>query len=114
MAEILKTINSALAFFLELIMLAAFSYWGFYGEKSILMKWLLGIGAPLAVAFIWGLYLAPNAEHRLNITAGTTLSLVLFLGAAIALYQTGHSVLAMTFAIIVIINQVFLLFWKQW
>lgn len=114
MVEILKTINSALAFLLELIMLAAFSYWGFHGEKSVLMKWLLGIGAPLTVAFIWGLYLAPNAEHRLNVTAGTILSFVLFLGAAIALYQTGHFVLAMTFTIIVIINQVLLLFWKQW
>ena len=114
MAEILKTINSALAFFLELIMLAAFSYWGFHGEKSVLIKWLLGIGVPLAVIFIWGLYLAPNAKHRLNITAGTILSLTLFLGAAIALYQTSHSVLAITFAIAIIINQVFLLFWKQW
>jgi len=114
MVEILKTINSVLAFFLELIMLAAFSYWGFHGEKSVLIKWLLGIGVPLAVIFIWGLYLAPNAKHRLNITAGTILSLTLFLGAAIALYQTSHSVLAITFAIAIIINQVFLLFWKQW
>ncbi len=114
MVEILKTINSALAFFLELIMLAAFSYWGFHGEKSILMKWLLGIGTPLAAAFIWGLYLAPKAEHRLNITAGAILSLVLFLGAALALYQTGHSALAITLAVIIIINRAFLLFWKQW
>jgi hypothetical protein len=105
MVEILKTTNSVLAFFLELIMLAVFSYWGFHGEKSILMKWLFGIGAPLAVAFIWGLFLAPNAEHRLSITTGTILSLTLFLSAAIALYQTGHSTLAITFAIIVIINQ---------
>jgi uncharacterized membrane protein YfhO len=114
MVEILKTINSVIAFLLELVMLAAFSYWGFHGEKSVLMKWLLGIGAPVAVAFILGLYLAPNAAHRLNITAGTILSLVLLLGAAIALYQTGHSVLAITLAIIVIINQAFLLLWKQW
>jgi hypothetical protein len=114
MVEILKQINSALAFFLELIMLAAFCYWGFYGEKSVLLKWLLGIGTPLAVVVIWGLYLAPNAKHRLNITAGSILSSVLFLGSAIALYQTEHSVLAITLAIIVIIHQVLAVFWKQW
>ncbi len=112
--ETLKTINAILAFFLELAMFAVFSYWGFHGEKNILAKWFLGIGTPLAVAILWGVFLSPNAEHRLDITAGTVLSLVLFLLAVMAIYQTNHPALAIAFASIVIVNQIFLFLWKQW
>jgi hypothetical protein len=48
MVEILKIINIGLSFILELVMLAAFGYWGFYGDKSTLLKWALGIGIPVA------------------------------------------------------------------
>ena len=49
----LKAINAGLAFFLELAMLAGFGYWGFYGDKSVLIKWILGIGIPVVVAVVW-------------------------------------------------------------
>jgi len=114
MVEILKKINLVLSFFFLFIKLAAFSYLGFYAEKSVLIKWLLGIGVPLAVAVLWGLYLAPNAKQRLKITAGSIFSLGLFLGSAIALYQAGHTALAIPFAIIAIINRALSFFWKQW
>jgi len=73
---------------------AAFGYWGFHGDKSIWMKWVLGIGTPLAAAILWGLILAPRAGRCLNITAGSILSLALFCLAAAALYQSGQPALA--------------------
>jgi len=112
--ETIKAINTGLAFLLELAMLAAFAYWGFHGEKSVWMKWGLGIGTPLAVAILWGLYLAPRAGHRLNIIGGTILSLGLFCLAALALYQTNHLALAIALAVIAIVNRTFALLWKQW
>ena len=112
--ETLKAINTGLAFLLELAMLAAFGYWGFHGEKSVWMKWGLGIGTPLAVAILWGLCLAPKANHRLNITEGLILSLGLFCLAALALYQTDHLALAIVLAVIAIVNRVLALLWKQW
>ena len=60
----IKAINAGLAFFLELAMLAGFGYWGFYGDKSVLIKWLLGIGIPVIVAVVWGMFFAPNSGHR--------------------------------------------------
>jgi hypothetical protein len=114
MAETLKMINAGLAFFLELAMLAAFAYWGFYGDKSVLTKWALGIGLPLVVAAVWGILLAPQAAYRLNITGGAILSLILFLLAAVALYQTQHHTLAIVFAVLAIINQTLMVLWKQW
>ena len=112
--EPLKAINTGLAFLLELAMLAAFGYWGFHGEKSVWVKWGLGIGTPLAVAVLWGLCLAPKANHRLNITEGLILSLGLFCLAALALYQTDHLALAIVLTVIAIVNRVLALLWKQW
>lgn len=111
--EILKAFNSGLAFLLELAMLAAFSYWGFFGDKSIWVKWTLGIGVPLVAVVIWGYLLAPKSGHRLGVTWGTILSSALFLTAALALYQTGQSTLAIALALIVIINRGLILLWKQ-
>lgn len=114
MVEMLKTTNAGLAFFLELAMLASFGYWGFYGDKSVLTKWVLGLGLPLIVAVVWGILLAPQAAYRLNMTSGAMLSLILFLLAATALFQTQHHTLAIIFAVLAIINQAFMVIWKQW
>jgi hypothetical protein len=112
--QTLKSINSALAFLLELAMLAAFGYWGFQGEKSIWLKWVLGIATPLVVALLWGLWLAPRADKRLNSRWGNFLSLGLFCLAALALYQTNHPALAFTLAAIAIGNRILVLLWRQW
>ena len=114
MTGILKGINAGLAFFLELAMLAGFGYWGFYGDKSVLVKWLLGIGLPVVVAIVWGMFLAPRAAHRLNITGGILLSSVLFLLAAIAVFHTQHPVLGIIFAVIAVVNRALIVIWKQW
>lgn len=112
--EILKSINAGLAFLLELAMLAAFGYWGFQGEKSIWLKWGLGIATPLVVALLWGLWLAPRADRRLNSRWGIFLSFGLFCLATLALYQTNHPALAFTLAGVAVVNRILVLLWRQW
>jgi hypothetical protein len=114
MTETLKAINAGLAFFLELAMLAAFGYWGFYGDKSLFVKWTLGIGLPVLTAVVWGMFLAPRAAYRLNSINGNLLSLILFLLAAAALFYTQHTLLAIVFASIAVVNRALILIWKQW
>lgn len=114
MADFLKGINSTLAFLLELAMLAAFSYWGFHGEKSISLKWQLGIGLPILAAIVWGIFLAPRSTFRLRTIPGNILSSLLFVLAAASLFQTGHTALAIIFASIAILNRIFIVIWKQW
>lgn len=114
MTELLKNINLGLSFFLELAMLAGFGYWGFQGDKSIWLKWVLGIGLPLVVIIIWGLWFAPKAAHRLNATAGIILSGILFLLSVFALYYAHQPVLAIIFFILIIINKILAVIWMQW
>ncbi len=114
MTETLKGINAGLAFFLELAMLAAFGYWGFSGDKSVSLKWMLGLGLPLLTAVVWGMFLAPRAVYRLNSISGNLLSLILFVLAATALFYTQHPVLAIAFASTAIVNRALILIWRQW
>jgi hypothetical protein len=110
---ILKSINLALAFLLELALLAAFAYWGFQSGNSTLEKFLLGIGLPLLVALIWGTFMAPNSARRLQGGAYLALKALLFgLGVA-ALMAAGRTTLGVAFAVVVVINTILLYVWQQ-
>lgn len=110
---ILKSANLALAFLLELALLAVFAYWGFQAGNSTLAKILLGIGLPLLAALIWGIFMAPNSARRLQGGAYLALKALLFGLAVVALVAVGRTTLGVTFAGVVVINTIFLFIWGQ-
>jgi hypothetical protein len=113
MIAILKSVNLALAFLLELALLAAFAYWGFQTGSDTLVKVILGIGTPLLVAVIWGIFMAPNSARHLQGGAYLTLKAILFgLGIA-ALIEAGRPTLGLVFAAVVVINTILLYVWQQ-
>ncbi len=113
MIAILKPINLVLTFLLELALLVAFGYWGFQAGSSTLVKILLGIGLPLLVALIWGIFMAPKSARRLQGGAYLALKALLFgLGVA-ALMAAGRTALGVVFAVVVVINTVLLYIWGQ-
>jgi uncharacterized protein DUF2568 len=112
MLTILKAGNLALSFLLEVCMLAALGYWGVQTGQETLAKIALGVGAPLLVAVVWGVFCAPKAAKRLQGPALPLVELVLF-GAALALYATSHPALAATFAALVIGTTVLMQVWGQ-
>lgn len=61
-----KTLNIGLRFLLELCLLVIFGYWGFNVGHNLLAKLLLGLGAPILVGIIWGVFLAPKSSMRLD------------------------------------------------
>jgi hypothetical protein len=86
----LKIINMALAFTLELCMLAAYIYWGFHLPVNVFYQAVAGIGVPLVVIILWGIWLAPNADMRLRLTWLVVLKTVLFGLASVALISVGE------------------------
>ena len=108
----LKTINLGVAFLLELAMLAALAYWGLQTEASLLLRIVLGVGAPLIAALIWARFMAPKSKTRLTGTAYLALKFVLFGAAAVALAAAGQSTLAVVFVVVAVINQVLLMVWQ--
>ncbi len=99
----LKYVNLAFSFLLELLMLAAFAYWGWYTGSGTVVKIILAIGVPLVAATVWGIFLAPRSTRRLTglpylIVAGAIFGLAA-LGLAAAEQPGWGLALALAFVI---------------
>jgi hypothetical protein len=110
---VLKGANLALAFILELCMLAALAYWGFQTGPVPVWNIVLGIGAPLLIAVVWGLFLAPKAVVKVSPAARLALKVVVFGLAVVALFAAGQPTLAWALGIAFVVNQVLGFVWKQ-
>src|ERR1044071_3265150 len=111
--SILKTLNLLVRFLLELCMLAAVGYWGFKTQSSLTMKIILGIGLPLLLIVLWSLFVAPRAVYPMQGVSHVVLSLILLGSGAVALFASGQATLAWVYVIVLIVNQVLLVVWKQ-
>jgi hypothetical protein len=102
--EVLKNINLALMFVLELCMLVALGYWGFTLDQGLAVRVGVGLGAPILMAVVWGLWMAPRARNRLTEPLHLIAELLIFGLAIAALYAAGRPGLALVFGIIYTIN----------
>jgi hypothetical protein len=111
--DVLKGLNLLVRFLLELCMLAAVGYWGFKTGSGWAMKILLGIGLPILMAVLWGLFIAPRAMYPLKGISHLAVELILLGSGAVALFASGKPTLGWVYTIIVIINKVLLIRAKQ-
>ena len=111
--EILKGINLAVRFLLELCLLAAVGYWGFKTGSGWTLKILLGIGLPVLIAVVWGLFVAPRALYPLSSTSKLLLGLILLGSGAVALFASGKADLGWIYTLVLVVNEVLLIAWKQ-
>jgi hypothetical protein len=113
MIEILKGLNLALSFILELIAVGAFAYWGFNASDNTLVRIILGVGAPLAMIVVWGSYLAPRSARRLKGPVLSIATLIIFGLAAAALASAGQTTAAAVFVAAAVVNLVLAAVWQQ-
>jgi uncharacterized protein DUF2568 len=103
---IIKNTNLALAFFLELSVLAALAYWGFQTGQGTIARIALGIGAPAVAIVVWALFGSPQAAWHLNGVYRLLLQVVFFGSAAVALFAAGQHSLGVAFALVFVLNTV--------
>jgi len=101
---VLAAFNLLLRFLLELCMLGAVAYWGFETGDGAAMQALLGVGAPLLMAVVWGVFISPKATIPLRPVPWVALQAVLFGSAAVALATFASHELAVAFLAIVAAN----------
>jgi len=109
--SVIRSINLAVAFLLELCMLAALGYWGFTAVEG----WpgiVLGLAAPLLAAVVWGIFLAPRAARPLTRPLTFWLKVAVFGVAAAALAAAGRPDLAAGLALAVALNMLMLHLWR--
>jgi hypothetical protein len=111
--DILRAINLAAAFALELCMLAAFGYWG--SVLPAALPWRIGtcVAVPLAVAATWAVLAAPCSAHRLPPPWLTLLKVALFALAALALAAAGRRGLGALLFGTALANLALAMAWKQ-
>ncbi|MBL8117554.1 MAG: YrdB family protein [Anaerolineae bacterium] len=105
-------LNLLLRFLLELALLAAVGYWGFQTNTGVL-AWVLGLGAPIGVALIWGIWVAPQSKRKLADPLRLGVEIILFGLGVLALWVAQQPTAALIFALLVIINLILLQLWRQ-
>ena len=111
--QFLKPTNLALAFLLELCLLAALGYWGYHTGQNTLARWLLMIGVPLVLAVLWGIFLAPKSAVALPHGVKLAGKFVAFAIGVLALWSVGQSTWAAIFAVVVVVNMGLIVIWGQ-
>jgi hypothetical protein len=111
---VLRGTNGATRFLLELSALAALAVWGFTSPRDIAIRLLLGIAAPGAAAILWGLFVAPRARFPLTTVGRSSIELLVFGSASLAIFASGPQPLAVGFAAVALGNMVLTNYWHQW
>ncbi len=110
--EVLKSLNLALRFALELCMLAALAYGGYNLPVPSWLKIVLAVMLPVVAAILWGLFIAPKANFPLGTGWRIALEIGLFATACVLLAVSHHVYLAIGLAVLVIMNELLLGYWK--
>jgi len=111
--EVIVTGNLALRFLLELCSLAALGYWGFKTGEGGLLKVLLGIGAPMFAAIVWGLFVSPKAAYEIGQFGRLLVEFAVFGAAAWALYISGQTRLCLIFIGAAVVSRLLLVIFKS-
>ena len=101
-------LNIAIRFVVELLGVAFVGYWGFNASADTLVGALLGVGAVIVFAVVWGAFLAPTASRGLSRTQKNVFGTLVLLVAAFALSIAGQPTLAQVYAVVVVVNAVIL------
>ncbi|MDQ6417984.1 YrdB family protein [Paenibacillus sp. LHD-117] len=104
---VFQAIILVVLFLVEIAALAALGYWGFHVERGLVLRILLGIGTPLLTAVFWGMFIAPKAAFPVTIPVRALLQLIVFGLSAAALYASGRTGLAVTFAVVALVDMAF-------
>lgn len=109
----LKYANLALAFLLELGVLAALIFWGWVTGANLLAKLGLGFGSATVAVVIWAIFGAPASSRRLHGLWYWLLRIVFDAAGALALFAAGQRTLGVAFALIAALNCTLGYLWKQ-
>jgi hypothetical protein len=113
MLDLLKGANLALAFALELAMLAGFAVWALSLDGASWIRW--GLAAVLVAAAIglWAVWAAPNSATRLGEPALTLFKIALFGLAALAFFTARQTGWAAVFGALAAVNLLLASAWGQ-
>jgi hypothetical protein len=93
------------AFAAEVAALAALGVWGWSAADATVWRLVLAVVVPAVAAVLWGVFAAPRAPVRVPALA-VLVKVVVFGAAVLALFATGHPVLAIVLAAAALLSSV--------
>ncbi len=73
----------------------------------------LGLGSAVLAAVVWGLWVAPNARHRLDDPWRWAVELVVFLSATVALVASGRPVWGIALGVVSVATGIGVRVWGE-
>lgn len=110
--NMLKIINLALVFLIELIMFGSFAYFGFQKGNGLFQKYGFAIILTLLAVVLWAYWASPKSGNRLKMPYLAIFRLSLFLLASYFLYRCGHANFALILAIFSTVTQISSVFFR--
>jgi hypothetical protein len=108
-----RTANLALSFLLELAVLVAVGVWGFTVGGGLPGELVLGLGAPVLFAVLWGICAAPKSTRALHGPLRAGFELTWFGSGVAALAASGRPVWAVVLGVLCVANQALAFRWHQ-
>ncbi|MEH1056215.1 YrdB family protein [Micromonospora sp. CPCC 206171] len=90
----MRAVLLTIAFLVEMAMLVAAGWWGFTLDAGLAVRLVAGLGAPLLIALVWGVFCSPRARVRGAPAAKYAVQAACFLAAGVLLALAGHPLLA--------------------
>lgn len=103
--DTIKDINYLILFLVELAMLYNFAAWGFTLRVPTIVRYLAGLGAPIAVIVLWGAFFSPDPAFILAQPWNAMGEYMLFGLSAIAAVGAGRVRWAIAFFVVAIISE---------
>jgi hypothetical protein len=111
--KMLKTINLALAFGLELALLGAMWVWAFAVLPGGIWQFGVAIGLSAVVIVLWGIWAAPRSTRRLGMPWLYVFKIAIFAVGVAALIMARQPVWGGVFAVLAALNLGLALAWGQ-
>jgi hypothetical protein len=103
---VLKLTVQTVVFFLELLMLMAFGWYGYHASANALLGVVAAAGMITAAIILWAIFAAPRSKYRLKLPALAFFRAAMFLMAAFFIYRLGFEIIALIMAVLAIATQV--------
>jgi hypothetical protein len=104
----IRTINLGVAFLLEIAVLVAIGNWGLSLTEGGTIRLFAGLGGPLLMALLWGVFAAPKATRPLEGMADAAFRIAWFGLGAVALWAAGRPVAGVALAALYAVNALML------
>ena len=106
-------LNLGVRFLLELALVGSLAWWGLSLNGPLLVRIVVGVGAPALALVVWGRWIAPRARGRLQDPLRFGIETVLWIAGAGALAQVWSVAWAVAFLVLALVTAVLVRIWPE-